>query len=778
MLTPLHVPKLHWGYDAVLLLFSATAVTAFVLSIMAYTDEPSDTKNISTTGTTTNFSGNIETKENVQASQMILTSSEGPNAKTGTQSVIANTGVLYVDANAVLHFQNSSSDNRIAPRTDFVVSTLSGEANSLNTMEFTDTGVNFTVGSFLVNGTTIPVGGDAFVARDGSLAMTGNLDMGSNSIVDVTAIDAKGALNLGTGTATTSSILGKNSAITTIKGSSLNIGTNATTSIGIGNTSSTMSITGSTVSYNGIEAVNIGTSSTSTVTLGGIILNTMSITGATANYDAKTTVNVGTSATTSTILGNTSGSTTISGVASIGTTSNGRVIFGNDVIATGTDQIAIGTSASAGSQNTSIAIGVASIAEGIAIGPSAHSQAADSISIGKNAVGDEHDGICIGKNAIQNGTGIVIGNDAKLDPSVSTADNGVVIGFGASAKQDYSVAIGYSASIDILGPPPTSNGSAVAVGALSSVSQENSVAIGTLAHATGINSIVIGHNTTNATDNSCVLGNTAMTNLRPSADDTCDLGVASTNRFKDLHLSRGVHASSLDFAGALSIGTTSATSTTIGRSGVSTSITGSTIGVGTSSATSITVGNTSASLTLTGSTVSFNGTGAVTIGTSATSTVTIGGTNATTTSIDGKTMNVGTSVATMTNIGHTGSTTAILGSSINVTGNLIPTVSTTDIGASSGPFARVFTNLLKMPNTGLAPAVGTATLSGGSATVSTTSTATAAQIFLTYHTTNSAPTNTGTLFVQDNEISDSQFIIRSTNGSDANPVSWLIVNTF
>ncbi len=367
---PLHVPKLHWGYDAILLLFCATAITALVLSIMAFNDQQTDTKNISSTGTTTNFSGNIETKDNVQSSQVILTSSQGPNAKTGTQIVAPNTGVLYVDANAVLHFQNSSSDNRIAPRTDFVVSTLTGESNSLNEIDFTSdtidikndtqliqlssTGVDFTVGHFLVNGVTIPVGGTAFVARDGSLPMLGNLDMNGNAITNITTLNSSGPLTIGDATATTSLNLGRPGALTNIDGSTVNVLGNldmksntiintsslnasgslsignatATTGTTVGHTGAATTITGSSLTVSANNGISAFGSSSGFTTIAGAGIGMFS-NGSALDIDASSDINIGTATALQTTIGRVARPSTIVGSAvNIGTTGATTVSVG------------------------------------------------------------------------------------------------------------------------------------------------------------------------------------------------------------------------------------------------------------------------------------------------------------------------------------------------------------------------------------------------------------------------------------------------------------------
>ncbi len=69
--------------------------------------------------------------------------------------------------------------------------------------------------------------------------------------------------------------------------------------------------------------------------------------------------------------------------------------------------------------------------------------------------------------------------------------------------------------------------------------------------------------------------------------------------------------------------------------------------------------------------------------------------------------------------------------------------------------------------------IGVATLSGGTATVSTTNVDTTSRIFLTYES--SAFTNAGMLRVG-TIVAGTSFVINSSNASDANKVNWLILN--
>ena len=66
--------------------------------------------------------------------------------------------------------------------------------------------------------------------------------------------------------------------------------------------------------------------------------------------------------------------------------------------------------------------------------------------------------------------------------------------------------------------------------------------------------------------------------------------------------------------------------------------------------------------------------------------------------------------------------------------------------------------------------IGTATLSGGTVTVTTSQVDAASRIFLT----GKGATNAGFLYV-DNIVNDTSFDIKSSNGSDARDVHWVII---
>lgn len=80
-------------------------------------------------------------------------------------------------------------------------------------------------------------------------------------------------------------------------------------------------------------------------------------------------------------------------------------------------------------------------------------------------------------------------------------------------------------------------------------------------------------------------------------------------------------------------------------------------------------------------------------------------------------------------------------------------------------------SLVSLP-TGAAGITGTATLSSGTATVSTTAVTTNSKIFLTW---NGAGTLTGILHA-DTIVAATSFVITSSGGSDSAQINWLIVN--
>lgn len=118
------------------------------------------------------------------------------------------------------------------------------------------------------------------------------------------------------------------------------------------------------------------------------------------------------------------------------------------------------------------------------------------------------------------------------------------------------------ASVNIAGLNSSGYGHAI------TVTGNVSVAIGSTNTITGTSAYVFGDNATNNTAHSMLLGGTSIVNIRPNNNNTCNLGVLSTDEFKTLF------SHNHDTSAALSIAPTSATSVAIARSGINTSVLG------------------------------------------------------------------------------------------------------------------------------------------------------------------------------------------------------------
>jgi len=135
-----------------------------------------------------------------------------------------------------------------------------------------------------------------------------------------------------------------------------------------------------------------------------------------------------------------------------------------------------------------------------------------SVAVGDGATAGFSQDVAIGQNAHGNALSTAVGAGASC-----TGNNDVALGNGATSTAQYGIAIGQSASAE--------NVSAIAIGA-------NSVSSNT-------NSIFIGDTGTNATAHSFLFGDSAVVNIRPNNDATCDLGT-NLARYKDLYLSNSV----------------------------------------------------------------------------------------------------------------------------------------------------------------------------------------------------------------------------------------------
>jgi hypothetical protein len=176
------------------------------------------------------------------------------------------------------------------------------------------------------------------------------------------------------------------------------------------------------------------------------------------------------------------------------------------------------------------------------------------IAIGKNAVVSVTDSIAIGDGAISSG-GVAIG-------LLSSSANGVCVGNGSIGVANSSAAFGNSANAG-LGSTAIGNGTiatgnnstSIGIGAScvnpngcvfgrsASITANDSIAIGFSSAVSGTNGIAIGRSAVNSVSNTCLIGGTSMTNLRPNNDNACDLGTSGA-QFKDLYIGGSVIGSS------------------------------------------------------------------------------------------------------------------------------------------------------------------------------------------------------------------------------------------
>src|SRR5690606_34329149 len=227
------------------------------------------------------------------------------------------------------------------------------------------------------------------------------------------------------------------------------------------------------------------------------------------------------------------------------------VVTGSPTILNGDNSVVIGDGAPIlGPRCISLGHDAASTSEGIALG--FNSQSGNGISIGKNTTtGISTSCVTLGHQSSCAGLG---GTSAGWSSSAG-GNNSVVVGISASATQANTTALGGSASA-------TANGA---------------LAIGFSASSSGANSISIGTSTTNSTANSCLIGDSSIANIRAN-NTACDLGTSGSS-FRSIYLNTGIigtGALSMDNSGALTIAGTSATSLSIGRTGVIASFPGTT----------------------------------------------------------------------------------------------------------------------------------------------------------------------------------------------------------
>jgi hypothetical protein len=174
-------------------------------------------------------------------------------------------------------------------------------------------------------------------------------------------------------------------------------------------------------------------------------------------------------------------------------------------------------------------------------------------------------------NGVNIGTGLTL----STDPDTNT-----IVGNGAFSTTGFGLNTCFGYQSGCLTPGTGSNcafgalatasgnSGATAIGAGSLASGQDSVVLARGGQATALRAVLIGGNgALNNVANSVMFGDTGIVNVRANST-TCDLGTAALP-FQTLYLNTGI-----DSAGALNVGTVNSTSINIGKVGVITKITG------------------------------------------------------------------------------------------------------------------------------------------------------------------------------------------------------------
>ncbi len=180
-------------------------------------------------------------------------------------------------------------------------------------------------------------------------------------------------------------------------------------------------------------------------------------------------------------------------------------------VSSGSGDILIGNSTVTSGSAGSISIGQGSTAadDGVALGQSCVSTFA-SVCIGQSCTSANAADVCIGYHAASTfsvGNSVCVGNSTTCN-----AGRGVAVG-------DHAIAAG----------------NAVSIGYASSANNSFGIALGNSATAGAASAIAIGSSTSNSVTNSCLIGNSSIANIRPNNNNVCDLGVVTTNAFKDVY---------------------------------------------------------------------------------------------------------------------------------------------------------------------------------------------------------------------------------------------------
>lgn len=358
---------------------------------------------------------------------------------------------------------------------------------------------------------------NVFLAN-GSVNMTGNLNMNSHNLNNVALIQPSAGVLFGTGASSSNAnevVIGNGASAS--NQNSVVLGQSASDGVG------------------GMFGIAIGS--------GAVANNTSSICIAanTTNSNAETA-----------IIGD-NGFTDISSnslICNLGQTNpfqnlhlsgailpTGDVLFGNSIsdILPGSN-VLIGDSASSTNNNV------------VCIGPSASVQGFQSIAIGPNASsgGGGNFSIVIGRNAVASGAA-----DIVLGQSAGSTSTGIVIGSGAQGASADSISIGRNANCTIAGTQE------IALGFGATCSAGGAIAIGSPSVSSASNAISLGGSTNNATANSCLIGGGGILNIRPG-NILCDLGtsVAPFHFLNSFGLKVKQGANALSGTGAVMVGGT------------------------------------------------------------------------------------------------------------------------------------------------------------------------------------------------------------------------------
>lgn len=318
---------------------------------------------------------------------------------------------------------------------------------------------------------------DRVLVDDGSVPMDGDFDMNSNEIINVAAIRTVGGVSIGQAAAGNAGVA---------------VGDNASAA---NNSSAAF---GNDAVASGFGALALGRFSTCSV-------NNSLACGISSNN---------------------------SGV--------GGIAIGRNTLNSGNDGISVGTSANCSSLN-GVCIGAASSASssGVAIGQGASQSGPSSVAIGPSATASGQQSVSIGNSSSSSGLqSTAIGRLANAN-----SNGGSAFGFNSSAGV-FGTALGRGANASgqnsaCIGPDAVSSGlNSFSLGNSAVASNTSSLALGSTSVASALRSISIGEAANNSTANSCLIGDSAIVNIRPNNNDTCDLGVSSTNEFRDCLLSR------------------------------------------------------------------------------------------------------------------------------------------------------------------------------------------------------------------------------------------------